>query len=74
MKTKESNSNHGGVRKGAGRPRLNEPRMILSMVLDVPTGEQFKALAKQLDLSQPKTFKLMLNQTKETLAQLGENN
>jgi hypothetical protein len=44
------------------------------MVLDVPTGEQFKALAKQLDLSQPKTFKLMLNQTKETLAQLGENN
>jgi hypothetical protein len=68
MKTTETKSNRGGARKGAGRPKLNEPRMTISMVLDVQTAEHFKALAKEMGLSQPKTFKLMLNQTKDTLA------
>ena len=72
-KNMETKSKRGGARKGAGRPRIDEPRMTLSMVLDVPTGEKFKALAKELGLSQPKTFKLMLNQTNDTLATLGKN-
>lgn len=67
METTQTKSKRGGARKGAGRPKLNEPRMTLSMVLDVPTGEKFKALAKELELSQPKTFKLMLNSINDVL-------
>jgi hypothetical protein len=61
MKTKESNSNHGGVRKGAGRPRLNEPRVTICMSMDEETANSFKNLTKELGKSQPKTLKTLLD-------------
>lgn len=54
-------SKRGGARVGAGRPRLNEPRFILSMSLDAKTSNQFRQLAEKLNLSQPKTLKYLLD-------------
>ena len=60
MKTK-TKSKRGGARKGAGRPRLDEPRFILSMSLDCPTSDKFRQLAQDLNISQPKMFKILLD-------------
>lgn len=55
-------SKRGGARKGAGRPRLNEPRFILSMSLDCKYADKFRKLAKDNNISQPKMFRILLDQ------------
>lgn len=57
----KTKSKRGGARKGAGRPRLNEPRFILSMSLDYKAADKFRQLAKDHDISQPKMFRLLLD-------------
>ena len=59
MSTKKK-SKRGGARKGAGRPRLDEPRVILSMSLDKETITEFREMAKTKQISQPKMFKILL--------------
>lgn len=64
MKTK-TKSKRGGARKGAGRPRLNEPRVTICMSMDEETASSFKNLTKELGKSQPKTLKTLLDSYSE---------
>jgi hypothetical protein len=66
MKTKKIKSKRGGARKGAGRPKLNEPRFILSMSLDNSYADKFRKMAKDNNISQPKMFRLLLDQYHES--------
>ena len=51
----------GGVRKGAGRPRIDEVRITLSMLTDEQTAVRFKGLASKLNLSYPKALRFLLD-------------
>jgi len=68
MEKQIQKSKRGGVRKGAGRPRLDHPRVILSMSLDPETRESFSDMAKNHELSQPKMFKILLGNYNEQTA------
>lgn len=52
----EAKNNRGGARPGAGRPRRDNPRTVVSMRIEPDIAEKFKCIAKENDISQSELF------------------
>tara|TARA_R100000808_G_scaffold25089_1_gene61677 strand:- start:6813 stop:7004 length:192 start_codon:yes stop_codon:yes gene_type:complete len=52
----ETKTNRGGARPGAGRPRRDSPRTVVSMRIEPDIAEKFKNIAKENQISQSEMF------------------
>ena len=55
MKT-ESKTGWGGARRNAGRPQSDKEKQKITLEIELWRAEKFRAIAKELGVSQPRVF------------------